>query len=76
MSYVRSRAHRLGLTRDFYRNLDIHVHVLKARFERRTLCRITIATAIASALTKSRFRRDLAMTGEIRSAARCLRSAD
>src|SRR3982075_302239 len=27
MSYVRSRAHRLGLNRDFYRNLDIHVHV-------------------------------------------------
>src|SRR5213594_3369222 len=27
MSYVRSRSHRLGLTRDFYRNLDIHVHV-------------------------------------------------
>src|SRR5208282_4315724 len=26
MSYVRSRAHRLGLPRDFYRNLDIHVH--------------------------------------------------
>jgi ATP-dependent Lon protease len=27
MSYVRSRAHRLGLNRDFYRNLDLHVHV-------------------------------------------------
>ena len=27
MSYVRSRAHSLGLPRDFYRHLDIHVHV-------------------------------------------------
>ncbi|HPQ15168.1 MAG TPA: endopeptidase La, partial [Bryobacteraceae bacterium] len=27
MSYIRSRAHQLGLPRDFYRNLDIHVHV-------------------------------------------------
>ena len=27
MSYVRSRAHLLGLARDFYRHLDIHVHV-------------------------------------------------
>ena len=27
MSYIRSRAHHFGLPRDFYRNLDIHVHV-------------------------------------------------
>ena len=27
MSYIRSRAHTLGLARDFYRHLDIHVHV-------------------------------------------------
>src|SRR5436305_1141658 len=27
MSYIRSRAHRLGLPRDFYRNIDIHIHV-------------------------------------------------
>src|SRR6201984_174308 len=27
MSYIRSRAHRLGLQRDFYRTLDLHVHV-------------------------------------------------
>src|SRR6202008_75202 len=26
MSYVRSRAQRLGLSRDFYRTLDLHVH--------------------------------------------------
>ena len=27
MSYLRSRAHLFGLPRDFYRHLDIHVHV-------------------------------------------------
>jgi len=27
MSYIRSRAHTLGLPRDFYRNLDVHIHV-------------------------------------------------
>ena len=27
MSYIRSRAHQLGLPRDFYRNLDVHVHI-------------------------------------------------
>ena len=31
MSYIRSRAARLGLSRDFYRNLDIHVHVPEGR---------------------------------------------
>jgi len=26
-SYIRSRALTLGLTRDFYRNLDVHLHI-------------------------------------------------
>ena len=52
MSYVRSRAQLLGLPRDFYRNLDIHVHVRKARFRRTASAGITIATSICSALTK------------------------
>jgi len=34
MSYVRSRAHLFGLPRDFYRNLDVHLHVPKARYPR------------------------------------------
>ncbi|HUW22175.1 MAG TPA: endopeptidase La [Candidatus Bathyarchaeia archaeon] len=65
-SYIRSRWEKLGLDKDFYQNLDIHIHVPEGAIAKDgPSAGIAIASALYSAFSRRPIHREIGMTGEV-----------
>lgn len=66
LEYIRAHAEALAIPSDFFENHDIHIHVPEGAIPKDgPSAGITMATSLASAITKRKVRPYLAMTGEI-----------
>ncbi len=66
LSFARANAAALGIDEDFFENHDLHIHVPAGAIPKDgPSAGVTMLTALASLLTNTRIRNDLAMTGEI-----------